>query len=84
MGEDTSGTGNPTGYSNNLTTADDQTLRVTYGTAGRRDAARGPAEPAAHRLRGARVRLGPRRAAVLGTTDHTDLFEVLGGGHGRR
>ena len=23
-------------------------------------------------------------AAVLGTNDHTDLFEVLGGGHGRR
>ena len=51
----------------------------------RRDAARGPAEPAAHRLRGARsVRPGPGAAAVLGTTDHTDLFEVLGGGHGRR
>jgi hypothetical protein len=27
---------------------------------------------------------GPGAAAVLGTTDHTDLFEVLGGGRGRR
>jgi hypothetical protein len=27
---------------------------------------------------------GPGAAAVLGTNDHTDLFEVLGGGHGRR
>ncbi len=53
VGEDTSGTGNPTGYSNNLTTKDGQTMRVTYGTAGGDDAPGGEhAEPAAHRLRG--------------------------------
>jgi hypothetical protein len=34
VAEDSSGTGNPTGYSNNLVTADDQVMRVTYGTAG--------------------------------------------------
>jgi alkaline phosphatase len=33
VGEDTSGTGSPTGYSDNLTTKDGQTLRITYGTA---------------------------------------------------
>ena len=37
----------------------DAPCHVRHGR--RRDAARGPAEPAAHRLRGARVRLGPRR-----------------------
>ena len=33
VAEDSSGTGNPTGYSNDLVTADDQVMRVTYGTA---------------------------------------------------
>lgn len=83
VGEDTTGTGNPTGYSNNLTTADDQTMRVTYGTAG---GATPPAVPPSQRHTGTTVpiwRQGPGAAAVLGTTDHTDLFEVLGGdGHG--
>ena len=41
VGEDTTGNDNPTGYSNNLITADDQMMRVTYGTAG------GTARPAA-------------------------------------
>jgi alkaline phosphatase len=84
VGEDTSGTGNPTGYSNNLTTADDQTLRITYGTAG---GATPPAVPPSQQHTGSVVPIfasGPGAAAVLGTTDHTDLFEVLGGGHGRR
>jgi len=84
VGEDTSGTGNPTGYSNNLTTADGQTLRVTYGTAG---GATPPAAPPSQQHTGSVVPAfasGPGAAAVLGTTDHTDLFEVLGGGHGRR
>jgi alkaline phosphatase len=32
--EDASGNGNPTGYSNNLITADGSTMRVSYSTAG--------------------------------------------------
>jgi alkaline phosphatase/streptomycin-6-phosphatase len=83
VAEDSSGTGNPTGYSNNLTTADDQTLRVTYGTAG---GATPPAAPPSQQHTGSVVPAfasGPGAAAVLGTTDHTDLFEVLSGGHGR-
>ena len=80
VGEDTSGNGNPTGYSNNLITTDDQTLRVTYGTAGGSDAARpAAAEPAAHRRRRAGLGGGPGAPAVLGTTDHTDLFALLQG-----
>jgi alkaline phosphatase len=82
VGEDTSGAGNPTGYSNNLTTADDQTLRITYGTAG---GATPPAVPPSQQHTGSVVPAfasGPGAAAVLGTTDHTDLFEVLGGGGG--
>ena len=50
VGEDTTGAGNPTGYSNNLITKDGQTMRITYGTAGGNAAAGGAAEPAAHRL----------------------------------
>ncbi len=85
VGEDTSGTGNPTGYSNNLITKDGQTMRVTYGTAG------GETRPAASTLSqqhtGSVVPIwggGPGGAAILGTTDHTDLFDVLQGkdGHG--
>jgi alkaline phosphatase len=84
VAEDSSGTGNPTGYSNNLTTADGQTLRVTYGTAG---GVAPPAAPPSQQHTGSVVPAfasGPGAAAVLGTNDHTDLFEVLGGGHGRR
>jgi alkaline phosphatase len=79
VGEDTSGTGNPTGYSNNLITADDQVMRVTYGTAG---GATPPAVPPSQQHTGTVVPVwgqGPGAAAVLGTTDHTDLFDVLGG-----
>ena len=84
VGEDTTGTGNPTGYSNNLITEDGQTMRITYGTAG---GATPPAAPPSQQHTGSVVPIwgaGPGAAAVLGTTDHTDLFEVLGGGHGRR
>jgi len=84
VGEDTSGTGNPTGYSNNLITKDGQTMRVTYGTAG------GETRPAASTLSqqhtGSVVPIwggGPGGAAILGTTDHTDLFDVLQGKDGR-
>ena len=86
VAEDTSGTGNPTGYSNNLITADGQTMRVTYGTAGGTPPA-APAEPAAHRLGRPDLGPGPGRGAILGTTDHTDLFDVLQGDdrhHGHR
>jgi alkaline phosphatase len=84
VGEDTSTTGNPTGYSNNLITADDQVMRVTYGTAG---GATPPPAPPSQQHTGTVVPIwgqGPGAAAVLGTTDHTDLFDVLGGeeGHG--
>ena len=84
VGEDTSGAGNPTGYSNNVITADGQTMRVTYGTAGGNPAA---AAPPSQQHTGAVVPIwgkGPGAAAVLGTTDHTDLFKVLQGGGGSR
>ena len=79
VGEDTSGNGSPTGYSNNLTTKDGQTLRLTYGTAG--GTAR-PAAPPSQQHTGSVVPVwgsGPGAAAVLGTNDHTGLFGVLGG-----
>ena len=52
-------------------------MRVSYGTAG--GAAR-PAAPPSQQHTGAVVPIwgrGPGAAAVLGTTDHTDLFDVL-------
>lgn len=79
VGEDTSGNGSPTGYSNNLTTKDGQTLRLTYGTAGGTDR---PAAPPSQQHTGSVVPVwgsGPGAAAVLGTNDHTGLFDVLGG-----
>jgi alkaline phosphatase len=75
--EDASGNGDPTGYSNNLITADGQTMRVSYSTAG--GLAR-PAAPPSQQHTGAVVPIwgrGPGAAAILGTTDHTDLFKVL-------
>jgi alkaline phosphatase len=79
VGEDTTGTSSPTGYSNNVITKDGQTLRVTYGTAG----GPGPAAaPPSQQHTGSVVPIwgkGPGAAAVLGTTDHTDLFDVLQG-----
>jgi alkaline phosphatase len=79
VGEDTSGNGNPTGYSNNLITRDDQVMRVTYGTAG--GTAR-PTAPPSQQHTGAAVpvlAIGPGASNVLGTTDHTDLFPLLQG-----
>jgi alkaline phosphatase len=78
VGEDTSPEDNPTGYSNNLTTADGQTMRITYGTAG---GVNPPAAPRSQQHTGSVVPIwanGPGGAAILGTTDHTDLFDVLG------
>jgi alkaline phosphatase/streptomycin-6-phosphatase len=79
VGEDTSGSGNPTGYSNNLITKDGQVMRVTYGTAGGNPAA---AAPPSQQHTGSVVPVwagGPGAASILGTHDHTDLFGVLQG-----
>jgi alkaline phosphatase len=79
VGEDTTGNGNSTGYSNNLITRDDQVMRVSYATAG--GVAR-PAAPPSQQHTGAAVPVlasGPGASAVLGTTDHTDLFPLLQG-----
>jgi alkaline phosphatase len=80
VAEDTAGTGNPTGYSNNLLTRDGQTMRVTYGTAGGSNPL--AASPPSQQHTGSVVPVwagGPRGASVLGTNDHTDLFDVLQG-----
>jgi len=79
VAEDSTGTGNPTGYSDNLITKDGQTMRVTYGTAG----GPGPvATPPSQQHTGAVVPIwakGPGAAKILGTTDHTDLFKIMQG-----
>jgi alkaline phosphatase/streptomycin-6-phosphatase len=83
VAEDASGSGLPTGYSTNLTTKDGQTLSLTYGTAGYGGSGTAPvAAPPSQQHTGAVVPVwasGPGGLAVLGTNDHTDLFDVLGG-----
>jgi alkaline phosphatase len=83
VGEDASGAGIPTGYSTNLLTKDGQTLSLTYGTAGYSGPGTGPvAVPPSQQHTGAVVPVwaaGPGALGVLGTNDHTDLFETLGG-----
>jgi alkaline phosphatase/streptomycin-6-phosphatase len=83
VGEDASGSGLPTGYSTNLLTKDGQTLSLTYGTAGFGSPGAGPvAAPPSQQHTGAVVPVwasGPGGLNVLGTNDHTDLFETLGG-----
>jgi alkaline phosphatase len=77
VAEDSSGTGNPTGYSDNLTTRDGQVMRVTYSTAGGVDL---PDAPPSQQHTGAAVPIwaqGPGANAILGTTDHTDLFDIF-------
>ena len=77
VSEDSDGSDDPTGYSNNLTTIDGQTLRVTYGTAGGNPAA---SAPPSQQHTGAAVPVwaaGPQASAVLGTNDHTDKFALL-------
>jgi alkaline phosphatase len=81
VGEDASGTGLPTGYSTNLTTKDGQTLALTYGTAGFEGGKAPAAIPPSQQHTGAVVPVwasGPGGLAVLGTNDHTDLFDTLG------
>jgi alkaline phosphatase len=84
VSEDAAGTGLPTGYSTNLLTKDGQTLSLTYGTAGYGNAPGAPpvAAPPSQQHTGAAVPVwgsGPGSLDVLGTNDHTDLFETLGG-----
>lgn len=79
VAEDTSGTGSPTGYSDNLTTRDGQVMRVAYGTAGGADK---PDAPPSQQHTGAVVPIwasGPGANAILGSTDHTDLFNIFQG-----
>jgi alkaline phosphatase len=85
VAEDSNGAGAPTGWSDNLITKDGQTLRLTYGTVG---GTTPPASPAAlsQQHTGSVVPIwggGPGGAEILGTTDHTDLFDLLGPGNGR-
>ena len=83
VSEDGSGSGLPTGYSTNLLSKDGQTLTLTYGTAGFGGDAKPPVgTPPSQQHTGAVVPVwgqGPGASAVLGTNDHTDLFELLGG-----
>lgn len=84
VADDASGSGIPTGYSTNLLSKDRQTLSLTYGTAGYGGApGAGPvAVPPSQQHTGAAVPVwgsGPGSLAVLGTNDHTDLFQTLGG-----
>ncbi|MET9311745.1 alkaline phosphatase [Kribbella sp. NPDC003505] len=76
-------TGLPTGYSTNLTTKDGQTLTLTYGTAGFGGDGKAPvASGPSQQHTGAVVPVwanGPGAEAVLGTNDHTHLFDVLQG-----
>lgn len=83
VADDASGSGLPTGYSTNLKTKDNATLSLTYGTAGFGGTGSGPvATPPSQQHTGAAVPvwgIGPGSTAVLGTNDHTDLFNLLNG-----
>jgi alkaline phosphatase/streptomycin-6-phosphatase len=83
VGEDSAGSNLPTGYSTNLLTKDGQTLSLSYGTAGYGGPGVGPvAVPPSQQHTGGVVPVwasGPGSLDVLGTNDHTDLFETLGG-----
>ncbi len=84
VAEDSSGTGNPTGYSDNLITKDGQVMRMTYGTAGGPGPAPVPPEPAAHRRRGSDLCQGPeRRGGGRHDGPHRSVLdhagEVIGG-----
>jgi alkaline phosphatase len=64
--------GLPTGLSTNVSTKDGQTLSLTYGTV----------QSGSQQHTGAVVPVwgkGPGSLDVLGTNDHTDLFDALGG-----
>ncbi|MBS1676561.1 MAG: alkaline phosphatase [Actinobacteria bacterium] len=82
VSEDASGSGLPSGYSTNVTTKDGQTMSLTYGTAGYGGEGKAPVAAApSQQHTGAAVPVwaaGPGGLAVLGTNDHTDLFQILG------
>lgn len=82
VSEDASGTGLPTGYSTNVVTKDGQTLTLTYGTAGFGGNGAAPvAAPPSQQHTGATVPvwgIGPNATEILGTNDHTDLFQIPG------
>ncbi len=84
VADDASGTGLPTGYSTKLTTRDGATLALTYGTAGFGGAGNAPVTtPPSQQHTGSVVpvwAIGPQASAVLGTNDHTDLYDLLRGG----
>lgn len=81
VAEDATGSGLPTGYSTNVKTKDGQTLSLAYGTAGFGGAGAAPvATPPSQQHTGAVVPVwgkGPGSLGVLGTNDHTDLFDLL-------
>lgn len=81
--EDATGTSIPTGYSTNLVTKDGQTIRMTYGTSGFGGAGQPPVSAIPSQQHTGSVvpvwGFGPGAAAVLGTGDHTDLFDTLRG-----
>jgi alkaline phosphatase len=82
VADDSTGTGRPTGYSTKLTTKDGATLALTYGTAGYNGNNAPVAGPPSQQHTGAVVpvwAIGPQASAVLGTNDHTDLFDLLRG-----
>jgi alkaline phosphatase len=83
VAEDTTGNGQPTGYTTKLTTKDGAGLALTYGTAGFGGAGNAPVtSPPSQQHTGAVVPVwasGPQASAVLGTNDHTDLFDLLRG-----
>lgn len=83
VADDASGTGRPTGYSSRLTTKDGATLALTYGTTGYNGAGNPPATtPPSMQHTGSVVPvwgIGPQASAVLGTNDHTDLYDLLRG-----
>ncbi len=83
VADDATGSGVPTGYSTNLLTKDGGTMSLTYGTAGYGGPGAAPvAVPPSQQHTGAVVPVwasGPGSLDVLGTNDHTDLFETLGG-----
>jgi alkaline phosphatase len=89
VGEDAADAGLPTGYSSNVTTKDGQTLSLTYGTVGYQPGAAPATNPlvpggipttASMQHTGATVpvwAIGPQASNVLGTNDHTDLFDLI-------
>jgi alkaline phosphatase/streptomycin-6-phosphatase len=82
VSEDASGSGLPTGYSTNLRTKDGSRMTLTYGTAGYNGRHAPVTPPPSQQHTGAVVPVwgvGPGAIQVLGTNDHTDLFDVLRG-----